>query len=494
MNVEQLKKANTNCFYIVIVTIACAVVLTIADVITKGFTPSKLSIIISALILGLIAINGSFKHPTSAKGSLQIMGSAAVFYAILVIMSDNQAAFAFALPILLCSVIYLDLRICKYEMIVMGIAFITSCIKDLIVLGSLDISHISGIIILTLSFIACIYAVKSLTDFRSENNYYVSAGAEKTLKAGSDMADVAENISVLIDQSKDKLYDLSTLMDSQKFILNDASGSIESNTNVINVQTRRIQVVSDKESAVTVAKEDLESASADIQRSVKQSLNVVTDVKDSYRLVSEKSDTAAQKAKALMIKVESVKKLIDAFGAMAKQAELIALHASIEASKAGSTGSGLVAVANDVRSYGEKNSAAAAKISDIISAFGASVQDIINSTDTASDAISKQSEMLDKVGYNLLGLETKVTEVLSHYNSAHQEMESIMSSSSEIKDSINSLSSANSKAASLLEQSFKTADEAEAKFSEFKTILGDVFSQANTLIDLHEKAQSQADF
>ncbi len=494
MNVEQLKKANTNCFYIVIVTIACAVVLTIADVITKGFSPSKLAIIISAFLLGLVAINGSFKHPTSGKGSLQIVGSAAIFYAVLVIMSDNPAAFAFALPILLCSVIYLDFKICKYEMIIMGIAFVTSCIKDLITKGRLDISHISGVIILALSFIACVYAVKSLSDFRSENNYYVSAGAEKTLKTGSDMADVAGNISSLIDQSKDKLYDLSTLMDSQKFVLNDAAGSIESNTNVINVQTRRIQVVSDKESAVTIAKEDLESASADIQRSVKESLQVVTDVKDSYRLVSEKSDTASQKAKALMIKVENVKKLIDAFGSMAKQAELIALHASIEASKAGSEGSGLVSVANDVRSYGEKNSAAAAKISEIISAFAVSVQDIIGSTDIASDSISRQSDMLDKVGYNLLGLESKVTEVLSHYNNAHHEMESIMSSSSEIKDSISSLASSNSKAATLLEKSFKTADEADAKFNEFKTILGDVFSQANTLIDLHEKAQSQADF
>ena len=85
---------------------------------------------------------------------------------------------------------------------------------------------------------------------------------------------------------------------------------------------------------------------------------------------------------------------------------------------------------------------------------------------------SKQSQMLDKVGYNLLGLENKVSDVLSNYNSAHQEIESIMSSSSEIRDSIGTLSSANSKAADLLKQSFDTTDQADEKFNEFKTILG----------------------
>ncbi len=494
MNVEQLKKANTNCFYIVIVTITCATVLTIADVITKGFTLSKLIIVLSALILGIISINGCFKHPTSNKGSLQIMGSATLFYAILVILSDNPVSLAFALPLLLSSIVYLDLKACKYEMIIMGAAYVISCIKDIITKSCVDVSWICGIVIVSLSFAACILSVKSLNEFRNENNHYVSAGAEKTLQTGNDMADIAENISSLIDQSKDNLFSLSQLMDAQKFVLTDASDSLESNTNIINVQTRRIQVVSEKETAVTVAKKDLESASADIQRSVKDSLGVVSEVKGSYKEATEKTDSAVSKAKSLMIKVESVKQLVDAFGAMSKQAELISLHASIEASRAGAAGSSLVSVANDVRSFGEKNSAAAAKISDIISAFSVSVQDIINYTDSACESIAKQSELLDKVNYNLLGLESKVSDVLSHYNDAHQELESIMNSSSEIKDSINSLSSANSKAVSLLEQSFKNADEAQEKFGEFKTILGDVFSQANSLVDLHEKARITDEF
>lgn len=494
MNVEQLKKANTNCFYIVITTISIGVLGTLINIIINGFTIPKLILIISALFLGLIAINGSFKHPTSSKGSLQIIGSATIFFAVYVIMSDNPVSLSFALPILLCSIVYLDLKICKYEMIIMSISFVICLVKDIVLKGSLNIAWLPAIVILALSFVACFFSIKSLNEFRNENNYYVSAGAEKTLQTGSDMADVAGNISALIDKSKDNLFDLSKLMEDQKFALTDASRSIDSNTNVINVQTRRIQVVSEKESAITIASQDLESSSADIQRSVKDSLSVVNDVKNSYKGMTQQSDLAAQKAKALMIKVDSVKKLVDAFGNMAKQAELIALHASIEASKAGVEGTGLVAVANDIRGYGEKNAAAATKISDIIAAFSVSVQDIINASDNAADLISKQSEMLDKVGYNLLSLENKVSDVLTNYNNAHQEIESIMSSSSEIKDSIGSLASANSKAASLLQQSFDTTDEADEKFNEFKTILGDVFSEANTLVSLHEKALSQAEF
>ena len=494
MNVEQIKKANTNCFYIVITTISLGIVITLANIIISGFTIPKLITVVSGLILGIMAINGSFKHQASSKGSFQIVGSATIFFAIYVIMSDSPISLSFALPILLCSIVYLDLKLCRYEMIIMGISFIISFVKDIVTTGRFDILWLPALFILTLSFVACIFSIKSLNEFRNENNYYVSAGAEKTLKTGSDMADIAGNISALIDRSKDNLFDLSKLMEAQKFVLTDASRSIDSNTNVINVQTRRIQVVSEKESAITVANQDLESSSADIQRAVKDSINVVNDVKSSYKEATQKTDLASQRAKSLMIKVESVKKLVDAFGGMAKQAELIALHASIEASRTGTENSGLVAAANDIRAYGEKNAAAATKISDIIAAFSISVQDIINTTDSAADQVSKQSQMLDKVGYNLLGLENKVSDVLSNYNSAHQEIESIMSSSSEIRDSIGTLSSANSKAADLLKQSFDTTDQADEKFNEFKTILGDVFSEANTLVALHEKALSQAEF
>ena len=494
MNVEQLKKANTNCFYIVIITIACEVILTLIDALSTGFTPARLIILLSAIFFGIISTNGIFKNSTSGAGSLIIIGSAVIFYAILVILTDNPVNLAFALPLLLCSIVYLDLKVCKYEMIVMSLAYLISIIKDYILNAYIDSSWLSGILIIALSFAACIFSVKNLNEFRSENNHYVSADAEKTLQAGSDMAGVAQNISSLIEKSKDNLFTLTQLMDAQKFVLNDASNSLDANTNVINVQTRRIQVLSDKELAVTVARDDLESASADMLRSVKDSLKIVTQTKESYKEVSEKSDLAVSKAKALMIKVDSVKKLVDAFNAMSKQAELIALHASIEASKAGQEDSGLVSVANEIRSYGEKNSVAATKISEIISAFSLSVQDIINNTDNACDSISGQIEMLDKVNYNLLGLETKVQDVLSHYNSAHQELEAIMASSSEIKDSISSLSSSNSKAVSLLQQSYKNSDEADEKFGEFTTILGDVFTQANTLIDLHEKARSESEF
>ncbi len=494
MNAEQYKKANIKCFYIVIVAIAVAIVFTVIRSITSGFTPANIVIIAGGIVAIIMAINGSFRHPTGKKGAGLIIGGATLFYVLLVILSESTSAFAFAFPILLCSIIYLDRELCRKEMIAIGIAYVVSSAKNYFYKGTLDLTQLSAFAIIILSFVSCRYVVKNLKAFKSENDYYVGVDAEKTMEAGTAMIDIAGSISTLIDESKDILYDLTTIMDAQKFVLNDASTGIEDNINVINVQTRRIQVISEKEKSVTGEREDLASASAGIQRSLKDNLDIANNLSGSYRAVSEKMQSSTQKARALILKVDNVKKLVEAFSAMSKQAELLALNASIEASKAGAEGTKLAAVAGELRSFGDKNKVAADKISEIISSFEASVQDIAVSTDSASDSIAGQREMIDRVCYNLQDMEKNVSEVLSHYSSAQEQIDDIIASTNDISDGISSLSSSNQKAGSLLEQSFKNSDDAAAKFDEFKTILGNIFSQANELVELHNKAQAETEF
>ncbi len=494
MNAEQYKKANTKCFYIIIIAIASAIVFTVISAITAGATIERLAIILFGLIGAIMAINGSFKHPTGKKGASLIIGGATLFYVALVILSDNSSAFSFAFPILLCSVIYLDQELCTKEMIAMAIAFVASCVKSVVLKGSIEMSQLAALAILILTFAACMYVVRNLKAFKNENDYYVGVDAEKTLEAGTAMIDVAGSISSLIDDSKDSLYSLTTLMDSQKFVLGDASTGLEDNNNVINVQTRRIQVVSEKENAARGDREDLASASAGIQRSLKDSVDTVRDLGDRYRAVSEKMQLSTQKARALILKTDNVKKLVEAFSAMSKQAELLSLSASIEASRAGAEGTKLAAVAGELRSFGEKNKIAADKISEIINSFESSVQDIAGTTDNAAASISEQRDMIDRVTYNIQDMEKNAAEVLAHYNSALEQIDSMIAATSEVSDGISSLSSSNQKASSLLEQSFKNADEAAAKFDEFKTILGNIFAQANELVELHQKAQNTTEF
>ncbi len=494
MNAEQYKKANTKCFYIVIIAIAAAVFMTVISAITKGLTIQKIITIVCGLIGIIIAINGSFKHPTGKKGASMIIGGAILFYVVLVILSDNPSAFAFALPILICSVIYLDQEMCTKEIVVISIAYLAGCVKSVIFTGSIDLQQLAALAILILSFASCMYVVRNLKAFKSENDYYVGVDAEKTLEAGTAMIDIAGSISNLIDSSKDNLYGLTTLMESQKFVLNDASTGIEDNNNVINVQTRRIEVVNDRINTAIGDKEDLASASAGIQRSLKDSLGTVNELGEKYRSVSERMTVSTQKTKALVLKVENVKKLVEAFSAMSKQAELLSLNASIEASKAGTEGTKLAQVAGEIRSFADKNRIAADKISEIIGSFETSVQEIAGSTDSAAASIAGQREMVDRVSYNISDMEKNVSEVLSHYTSALEQIDFMISSTSEISDGISSLSSSNQKAKSLLEQSFKNADEAAAKFDEFKTILGNIFSQANELIELHSRAQNTTEF
>ncbi len=102
--------------------------------------------------------------------------------------------------------------------------------------------------------------------------------------------------------------------------------------------------------------------------------------------------------------------------------------------------------------------------------------------------------MVDRVAYNIHDMEKNVSEVLAHYSSAQEQIGTVISATAEISDGISALSSSNQKAMTRLEDSFKNADEAAVKFDEFKTILGNIFAQANELVELHSKAQNTTEF
>lgn len=127
MNAEQYKRANNNSFYVCAVIIAAGLLMTINDIYMKGMTIGNIAIIGNALLGGAMISLGKFKFNTVKMGSILIMGGSTIFYFVLLIAEDNIVYFAFGLPILICSIIYLNVRLCKMGMTAITISFTLTC-------------------------------------------------------------------------------------------------------------------------------------------------------------------------------------------------------------------------------------------------------------------------------------------------------------------------------------------------------------------------------
>ena len=484
MNAEQYRRANSSSFYVTLVILICGVLMTIYSILSVGFSIGKLAIIISAVVGGCMIAIGNFRFSTEKKGSVLIMAGATIFYFVLLIAEDNIAFFAFGLPILICSIIYMNIRLCKFGIAAIVISFIVTIIRTYLTTGALPGTFLPAALTLAMAFIACLYTVTLLTRFNEENNDVITKNAEATLETGDTMANIANTISDLFTESQSEMAALQQIMDAQHSGMQDIASSMESTAQAITVQAQRVQQIQEETEATEQHRKEMTKASENAQKTVQEGVQVIEDLKNKSQDVARTSQVTVETTQAVINKVEEVQKIVGSIMSISKQTNLLALNASIEAARAGDAGKGFAVVANDVRELAAETNTASTEITDIINELTADVQKAMASIDDTVASVSEQNEMIETVGENFDSINDNVSEMLSRFTEIGEGMKSIAASTTEINDSISNLSATSEEVASLSNQGVKSSDDAVEKFGEFKTILGDIFKQANKLKDM----------
>ncbi len=484
MNADQYRRANNSSFYVTLVILISGILMTIFTMVREGVTTGRLVIIGAAIAGGALISIGNFKFSTEKKGSVIIMGGATIFYFILLLAEDNIAYFAFGLPILICSIIYLNVKLCKYGIAAIIISYTLTCIKTYVTTGTLDMSHVPAFITLILAFIACLYTVTLLTRFNTENNDVISKNAEQTLETGNAMADIANTITDLFNESQEDMTALQEIMDVQHSGMQDIASSMESTAQAITTQAQKVQQIQEETDATEQHRKEMTKASENAQRTVQEGVQVIGDLKAKSQDVARTSQVTVETTQAVINKVEEVQKIVGSIMSISKQTNLLALNASIEAARAGDAGKGFAVVANDVRELAAETNTASTEITNIINELTEDVQKAMASIDDTVASVSEQNEMIESVGENFDSINDNVTDMLARFEEIGEGMKSIAASTTEINDSISNLSATSEEVASLSNQGVQSSDDAVEKFGEFKTILGNICQQANKLKDM----------
>lgn len=117
--------------------------------------------------------------------------------------------------------------------------------------------------------------------------------------------------------------------------------------------------------------------------------------------IQETVDETAEKVTRLRESSERISAVVNLISSFAKQSNLLALNASIEAARAGSRGHGFTVVAEEVRSLAEQSATATNEIKQLVADIQAETQEVMIAMTTGAEQVVKGTQLVDDTRQSL---------------------------------------------------------------------------------------------
>lgn len=182
--------------------------------------------------------------------------------------------------------------------------------------------------------------------------------------------------NVLVQREVASLHELSLVSKSFENVL---SGSDDLRSSLDNFE--------ETFSNINTVSGQFASVKDNIFKSVVQAQNEVEELRNSAMMVENYFDEMQNTFEAFELSLREIKKCMNKIISIADQTNILALNASIEASKAGEHGKGFSVVAGEVKSLSDE-------IKNLVAAVDSSIGDVEQGTDKLSNSIHSSHEAL----------------------------------------------------------------------------------------------------
>lgn len=290
------------------------------------------------------------------------------------------------------------------------------------------------------------------------------------------LVSTSSQVGSAADQSSQAVQQISTTIQGVAGGAQETAKSVTDSSGAVESMGRKIEKLA--QDAHTV-----EQTAQETTRLTAEGKQVIEELNVSFSQTREATDSVVGVMNDLEKAAGEIGRIVETITSISSQTNLLALNAAIEAARAGEAGRGFAVVADEVRNLAEESSQSAQRISQFIDQIRSQITGATESTNRASDVVSRQMEIGSRVTdtfNNIVVSNDRITEMIRDINSGVQ---GLVEDGRRISDSVQSVAAIAQENAASSEEVSAASEEVTAAIEE---ITANIHSLTNLSRDLEE--------
>ena len=395
----------------------------------------------------------------------------ALFYSVALFTSTNNIVFVFVIPMILVISIYNDT---KYSLMINTGTVIESLLVA--VIGSQTgkfgyagaDSAVIQVVIMVLVGLYSFLSAQVLERNNREKMQNIDESRKETELLLSDISSLSRELAAGIEDMDTDLDRLNTTFAKTKGAMEQVTAGADDTANAVQKQLSQTEAIQSKVELVN-------DASNRIAENMEQTLQTLEGGNKDVRALVEMVDASVQNGADVAEKLgtldkymEEMHSIVELIGGITSQTSLLALNASIEATRAGEAGKGFAVVATEISGMATQTKEATVNITELIQNVSSAISEVVGVIRQMIAGINEEKQGASNTADSFLAIEKNTFAIQEHVKKLAAEINELKEANSVIVASIQMISAVSEEVSAHASETMEADEENSTRLNDMK--------------------------
>lgn len=438
-----------------------------------------------SVILGIIVVVISYIRLKEKEIFIKIaLITYTLVYAVVLLCGSSLDSYVYILPAIFLAIMYMDQRYMiggNLAVILINILDIIQAVTSSTFMASNWEALIIRAVILCMSMYSSIKVANLLKVFSEQEMGIIEEKAALQEKITQKNMNLASEINKNFMASRKQITDLVKSIEISSNSISEIAESCDSTAQAIQRQNEMTYEIENHIKGTGEEITEVLNSSKRSKEMIENGMQLMENLKGKTKEVKTTSDAAKHAVENLVGQIEKVEEITGAILSISTQTNLLALNASIEAARAGEYGKGFAVVAEEIRKLSDETQTATSQITEIIGTLMQDAQIAGESMAHSTDSVTNQNELMNIVGEKFVGIGAEMDQLFTSISNVNHNIQSIVSSTGEISQSISQLSATTEEVAASSQSGIEYGTCSKQAVHEVTEILENIYEVAKQL-------------